>query len=115
MLTFVPFCGYIKFEYPLFIRLQDRGNLFRRDLTVGFLIDHHCRRQTARTDAPHLFQGEIHIARTLSCFNVQLLPDGVQNFLGAFDMASGTETDANLVFPLGLEAESVVEVNDAGV
>lgn len=94
---------------------QDRGYTACGQVAVSYVADLYRRRQCAATEAGDFFDGEQAIGIGVVTFgDIQVAVEGIVNLLGAFNVAGGSDADADDVFAGGLVSELIVECRDAG-
>jgi hypothetical protein len=82
------------------------------DFAKGFAVDGHGRGHAAATDAAYDIEMELAIGGSFTLLNIELGFDFVEDIGRAFEVASGAETDGNVVFAGGLKFKVVVEGDD---
>lgn len=72
---------------------------------MRIVVNLHNRRQTAGTDAGYGFQCKAQVIGRMSCFNAQLLFQGLQNCFAAAHMAGSSLADADNIASARIKME----------
>ena len=97
----------------LFVLGDDAGDHVGGETAVDLVANHGDGGETAGTDATEGVQGELAVGGALADLDAQVTLEGIQHFLGATDVAGGTEADVDGVLALGLHGKEAVEGDDA--
>ena len=96
----------------LFVLGEDAGDEVGGETAVDLLADHGDGGQTAGTDATEGVQAELAVGGAFADLDAQLTAEGIEDLLGAADVAGGTQADVDGVLALGLHGEEAVEGDD---
>ena len=102
----------VKSVVDLFVLGEDAGDKVGGETAVDLLANHGDGGQTTSTDATEGVQAELAVGGALANLDAQVTLEGIEDLLGATDVAGGTQADVDGVLALGLHGEEAVEGDD---